>query len=211
MKKFNFFNKFKFVHKLKNEVVPFCGTAVDLGCGKKSPLIFFSRELQHSLGVDGHPAAIEQAKKDKIHSEYLTADVLAACRRLADNSFDCAMALDLIEHLEKREGEILLKEMQRIARKRVIIYTPNGFLRQIAFVDNEFQEHLSGWEAAEMKKLGFAVYGMSGLKILRKELGEIKYKPRLVWQFVSSLTQILVYYFPALAFQILCVKKLNKS
>lgn len=210
MKFFNFLNKFKFADKLKSEVVCVGGAVIDLGCGKSSPIKFFSNELKYSLGIDKHLVSVEDSIKAKIHTEYVVSDILEACRNVADNSFDCALALDIIEHLEKRNGEALLNEMARIAKKRVIIYTPNGFLRQAAFENNEAQKHLSGWNAKEMKDLGFKVYGMSGLKILRKELGEIKYKPRLVWQFISSLTQILVYYFPGFAFQILCVKKLNK-
>lgn len=204
------FEKFHFQKKLMQEVAPYSKTLLDLGCGRNSPVKFFSNELKYSLGVDSHQASIEESRKHKIHTEYIESDILEACRNIADNSFDCALALDLIEHLEKKDGEKLLKEMERIAKKRIIIYTPNGFLRQTALENNDAQKHISGWNAKEMKNLGFNIYGMSGLKILRKELGEIKYKPHFVWQFISSLTQILAYYFPVLAFQVLCVKNLNK-
>lgn len=202
----DFFNKFRFVEKLERQIVGDCATAVDFGCGKDSPIKFFSNKLKYSLGVDGHPASVEASKKSKIHSEYIVSEILEAGRRLMDNSFDCALALDVIEHLKKEDGRELLKEMERIAKKKIIIYTPNGFLKQSVFDNNPAQEHLSGWNAGEMKKIGFKVYGMSGLRVLRKELGEIKYKPRFFWRFISRLTQIPAYYFPNLAFQILCVK-----
>jgi len=211
MKIKNILNKFVFARKLESEVVGKCATAIDLGCGKDSPLKFFSNELKYSLGVDSHMPSIASSMKSGIHSEYIASDILETCRKITDNSFDCALALDLIEHLEKEDGEKLLKEMARIAKKRIIIYTPNGFLKQTVFEDNQAQKHLSGWSVKEMKKFGFKVYGMSGLKILRKEMGEIKYRPRLIWRFISFLTQVPVYFLPTLAFQILCVKTLNKT
>lgn len=204
------FEKFHFQKKLKQEVVNGGKTLLDLGCGKNSPINFFSSELDYGLGVDSHQASVDVSKKLGIHSEYIVSDILAACRNIADNSFDCALALDVIEHLYKVDGFKLLNEMERIARKKIIIYTPNGFLKQDVFEDNQAQRHLSGWSAGEMKSLGFKVYGMSGLKILRKEMGELKYRPRWFWRSISSLTQIPAYYFPRFAFQILCVKNLNK-
>ncbi len=208
--KINFFNNFKLAKKLESEVVGRCATVIDLGCGKASPVKFFSGRLKYSLGVDSYPPSITASAKAGIHSEYLNSDILEACAKLADNSFDGALALDAIEHFKKAEGVKLLKEMERIAKKIVIVYTPNGFLNQTVLDNNQAQEHLSGWSAAEMKSLGFKVYGMSGLKFLRKELGEIKYWPRPFWLLISRLSQFPAYYFPAVAFQILCVKKLNK-
>lgn len=211
MKINNFLKKFRFVYKLKTEVISKCETVIDLGCGKSSPINFFSHELKYSLGIDSHLASIQESMKTKIHNEYLMADILEACIRIPNNSFDCALALNVIEHLEKGDGEKLIKEMERIARKKIIIYTPNGFLKQNVFEDNPFQKHLSGWRAKEMKKMGFNLYGMCGLKTLKKEFGEIKYKPRLFWKFISSLSQILTYYFTDFSFMILCVKKLDKA
>jgi len=210
MKTNNFLGKFKFVHKLRSEVIGAAGTIIDLGCGKSSPVKFFSDELAYSLGVDSHPASIADSKSLKIHSAYVLSDILEACRKIGDNSFDCALALDVIEHLDKADGKKLLNEMERIAKRKVIIYTPNGFLKQEVFENNQAQKHLSGWSSEEMKSFGFNVYGMSGLRILRQEMGEIKYRPRFAWRLISSLTQIPAYYLPTLAFQILCVKDLNK-
>ncbi|OGF32079.1 hypothetical protein A3H09_03100 [Candidatus Falkowbacteria bacterium RIFCSPLOWO2_12_FULL_45_13] len=205
-----FFNKFRLIEKLKSEIVGVCDTVVDLGCGRNSPIKAFSSQLIYSLGIDSHPASIADSWQAKIHNAYLAADLFDACRKMADNSFAGALALDVIEHLEKNDGRRLIGEMIRIAKKKVIIYTPNGFLKQDRLPDNPAQEHLSGWSAEEMGRLGFKVYGMSGFKFLRQERGGLKYRPRLIWRPISSLTQIPAYYLPRLAFQILCVKTLNK-
>jgi ubiquinone/menaquinone biosynthesis C-methylase UbiE len=44
-----------------------------------------------------------------------------------DRSFDVVMSLDVVEHLEEKDARMLINEMERIARKKVIIYTPKEF------------------------------------------------------------------------------------
>jgi hypothetical protein len=65
-------------------------------------------------------------------------------------------AADLIEHLGKEDGFRLLEHMELIARKVVVIVTPNGFIAQHLTDGNPLQIHRSGWTAHEMKALGYA-------------------------------------------------------
>lgn len=198
--------KYHLYHKIKDEALGSSATLLDLGCGKNSPVKGFAKSLSYSLAVDSYAPYLEESRAKKIHSAYIRGDILTECRKMPNNSFDCVMALDVIEHFEKIDGFKLLAEMERLARKKIIIYTPNGFLKQTAFGGNGVQRHLSGWTAEEMRRLGFKVYGMSGLKFFRKEFGEIRFRPVFFWRIVASVTQIFAYYFPGLSFQILCVK-----
>ena len=203
-------DNFHFHKKLKNEILASSSTVLDLGSGKESPIKDFSKKLKYSLGVDNYLPYIEQSKKLKIHNKYLYSDILRACKDMSDNSFDCVIALDVIEHLNKENGKKLMKEMERIARKETIIYTPNKFLSQKKFDGNIKQEHLSGWSVNDMKRVGYKVFGMSGFKFLRGGKGEVRYKPNFLWQKISSATQIVSYFFPITAFQLFCVKKINQ-
>ncbi|MFH1523134.1 MAG: methyltransferase domain-containing protein [Patescibacteria group bacterium] len=207
----SFFDNFHFHKKLEKEVFNNCITLLDLGCGKKSPIELFSKKIEYSLGVDGFEPYINESKKAKIHSEYMLSNVLGACEKFSNNSFDCVMALDLIEHLSKSDGEKLIKAMERIARKIVVIYTPNGYLKQEKFDENIGQFHLSGWKVEEMKNIGYKVFGMSGLKIFRKEEGEIKWQPKFFWGKVASVSEFIAFYFPKTSFQILCIKNVSKK
>ncbi len=198
--------KFHFLDKLEEETLLAGSKALDLGCGKQSPIKFFSNKLKYSLGVDNYEQYIALSKSQNIHTDYIISDVLEACEKIKTNSFDCVLALDLIEHLSRNDGLKLIKEMERVAKHKLIIYTPNGYLAQGILDDNRHQHHLSGWKVGEMKKLGFKVFGMSGLKFLRKEEGKIKWRPIFFWQKISSFTQLFVYFFPQLSFQILCIK-----
>ena len=86
----------------------------------------------------------------------------------ADKRFDGCVALDVIEHLPKPDGLDLLQQMEALARKRVIFFTPNGFMPQRSR-NGDLQEHLSGWSVDDFEGLGYTVVGMCGPKTLRGE------------------------------------------
>jgi len=88
------------------------------------------------------------------------------------------MALDVIEHLAKEDGLRLMRAMEKISRRKVIFFTPSGFLPQCHLEKNDLQEHLSGWEVAEMKQHGYQVIGMLGPKALRGEFHNLKWRPK---------------------------------
>tara|TARA_Y100000310_G_scaffold129165_1_gene128308 strand:- start:449 stop:1018 length:570 start_codon:yes stop_codon:yes gene_type:complete len=44
----------------------------------------------------------------------------------ADNSFDVVLCLDGVEHLEQQDGEKLVERIEKIANKKVIIFTPEN-------------------------------------------------------------------------------------
>jgi hypothetical protein len=115
----------------------------------------------------------------------------------------------LIEHLNKKDGLKLISMMEKIARKKVIIFTPNGFLKQGALYDNPWQVHKSGWTAKEMQKKGYKVIGMNGCKPLRGELTLCKLKPRIIGDRIADLTQIITRHTPKHAFQIFCIKDMQ--
>ena len=137
-----------------------------------------------------------------------------------NNSFDAVIMLEVIDHMEESEGMEVLKKLEKWARKKVIIYTPNGFFPQKVVDNNPLQVHLSGWDIPKMKSLGFNKFkGLAGLKNLRAEIDHetmgddlfisMKYKPKFLWFIIATLSQILTYRLPNLAFGLFCVKTKN--
>ena len=183
-------------------------TLLDLGCGYPSPIKSFSSRL-YSVGVDLFEPSINKSKADRIHNEYKKLSVLDAVNEFPEKSFDCVLASDLIEHLTKEDGNKLINDMEKLASKKVIIFTPNGFLDQPAHSGNDHQKHLSGWSVDEMRERGYKVIGINGWKPLRKEFSLFRFKPMLLWLLISDITQVFVKRFPKQAFAILCVKKIN--
>lgn len=182
---------------------------LDVGCGDNSPVQFLSDRLQ-TVGVDLFEPSIEKSKAKDIHSDYVKIDVLEIENYFGKNTFDVVLASDLIEHITKEDGENLISQMENIARDKVIIFTPNGFLPQGEIDKNPWQVHRSGWHAEEMRKKGYTVYGINGHKSLRGEYSRIKYRPKLFWRVLSDFTQLFLKNRPDTAFQILCVKELQK-
>lgn len=84
------------------------------------------------------------------------------------NSYDLVVAFDLIEHLSREEGYLLLYEIDRIAEHASVIFTPNGFVWQPPTPRNSFDAHVSGWTPAELKSLGWKkIKGHVGAKAFR--------------------------------------------
>jgi len=196
-----------YLYYIKKEIQG-CKSVLDLGCGYNSPLRFIKKDF-YSVGVDLFKDYLSKSQENKIHDHYYNINVLDIDKQFKEKSFDAVIALDLIEHLNKEDGLKLLKLMEKIAERKVIIFTPNGFLKQGKYDNNEFQEHKSGWDSREMKKLGYNVIGINGLKNLRGGYSTVKYNPRALWTLISDITQIMTRYFPRYAFQILCIKKIN--
>ncbi len=180
----------------------------EVGCGLSSPIQWL--ELKRVVGVDRYAPALAEARRRGAYDELQLCDVRDIGRRLAPKQFNACVALDVIEHLTKEEGRQLLCDMERLASKKVIVFTPNGFLPQTG-TGEDFQTHLSGWETGEMQSLGYKVEGVLGWKVLRGEQHGLRFRPRTLWSIVSYLTQLsYTRSHPHKAAALLCVKTLSE-
>jgi hypothetical protein len=162
---------------------------LDLGCGNNSPLLNIT--CNFVLGLDiyfykstvGSDAIGTRSKEVRYYKKKCDLRYLGSSYDY--KSFDVCCLIDVIEHFKKESGINLLKNSENIARKVVIVSTPNGYLEQH---DNRpFFDHLSGWTVDEFKSLGYKVIGFGGLKCLRGKYNTLKYKPRFLWGLVSLL------------------------
>jgi predicted TPR repeat methyltransferase len=196
------------VEILKENILFDCESILDVGCGvtQNSPLLHIAPKMKKVVGIDLFEPSIEKNKKDMVYSEYHLADAMAIGDMFDENSFDCIVATDLLEHLSALEGLKFLEMAKKIAKKKVIIFTPNGYINQEPYDNNIYQIHKSGWSVSKLKAQGFhKIYGINGLKILRGEEARIKFKPESVFFRISLLTNPIVKNHPNLAFQLLGV------
>lgn len=184
-----------------------CRTVLDLGCGHHSPLQVC--DVPFSVGVELFEPSMLESRRAGIHSQYIRGDVTRICFK--PRSFDAVIAVEVLEHLTKEEGGMLLRRMEEWARKKVVITTPNGYLPQDAYDGNPLQEHRSGWDVEALKSLGFQVRGSAGWKALKGRKGYARYRPAFFWNRVSDLTQPIVYRFPRFAFQLVAVKTISEA
>jgi ubiquinone/menaquinone biosynthesis C-methylase UbiE len=206
-------------------------SVLDVGCGFNNPAMSwiyakFGRANILSVGVDMFEPYLEVSIKNKVHDQYYQMDVREGLQVFGDKSFDLVIAIDLIEHMTKEEGLALIKEMERIAKKRVLISTPNGFVVNriedspavLQMSDgtkvkdfNQLMNHQSGWTVGEFRKLGYTVKGTIGSKWLfwlmtghdPKRINQFhgKYKRLLL-----ALSQVITYHVPSQAHQLVCWK-----
>lgn len=180
-------------------------SVLEVGCGKTPNMKWLG--IENSTGLDGFAPYLEQARREKLHKELVLGDARELEKYFKPGQFDTVIALDLIEHLPKEDGLRMMKSMERIAGRKVVIFTPSGFLPQRSYDDNSLQEHLSGWEASEMQQWGYHVIGLLGPKKLRGEIHFLKWRPKIFWGMVSLLAHFLwTRWDPANAAAILCVK-----
>jgi SAM-dependent methyltransferase len=183
-----------------------CESVLDVGCGNESSLRYLG--LKHLAGIEGYEPSFQMAKAAKTHDELFLGDVRDIDRLFKPGQFDACVALDLIEHLTKEDGLKLMESLERVAAKKVVFFTPKGFLPQRHADNDDLQAHLSGWEPSEMEARGYKVTGILGPKFIRGQWHRIKYRPRALWGLVSLMGHLLVTrWLPNHAAAILCVKE----
>ena len=98
---------------------------LDLGCTAGAITHFLSTFGCDSVGVDAEPRAIERARSLFPELSFDVADVAAL--PYVDESFDKAVAGDLVEHLDDATLAGMLAESRRVLRPggTLSIYTPN--------------------------------------------------------------------------------------
>ncbi|MCM8757678.1 MAG: class I SAM-dependent methyltransferase [Candidatus Omnitrophica bacterium] len=192
-----------------------CYSVLDLGCGYNSLLKY--QRLKFSVGVDYFMPYLLESKNKSIHNFYIRADVKSV--EFRPSSFDAVLLLNVLEHLKKEEALKVLEKAFRIAKRKVILITPNGYLKQVSSKENPLQEHQSGWQVKELLNLGFKPYGLAGFKFFRKDIhyedrtqyikmatSTMRFKPALFWLLFAEATQIIAWLFPQYTFEVFYVK-----
>jgi len=84
--------------------------------------------------------------------------------KFIDESFDIVLCIDVLEHLELQQALSAIDHMKRIARKKVIIYTPSSFSTNEQNVentwglgDNPHQMHKCFLEPKMLQNMGFEI------------------------------------------------------
>lgn len=134
-------------------------TVLDVGCGVGETLKDLSCPIK--IGIDAHRPYLEHAKCGE---QFIKINFMAERLRelFLPNSLDSVTLIDVIEHFEKDVAFHVLCQVEEIATKRVIVFTPRGFFQQFD-VDHYglggelYQRHRSGWEVEDFQKLGYNV------------------------------------------------------
>jgi Methyltransferase domain len=191
------------------QAVPRGASLLDVGCGSSTPFAAIRDVIGDLTGIEVHHEAVEASRRLGAHDRIIEGDIRKLANQFAPDSFDVVAAIDVLEHLTHEEGAALLDDMAKIARRRVIVFTPNGFVSQTARGGNPWQVHRSGWGVDEFRGRGYRVVGVHGLRALRAEEAELRFRPRRAWALVSDLTAPIARRAPRLAFHLLATRDLS--
>lgn len=153
-------------HWIINKELDKYKTILDIGCGNGSFMYMFNQNKNYEItGVDIFKPSVMAARRTGIYKRVLAQDI----RKLNFNkkSFDMAISNHVIEHLNKQDGFKLLKDMENMAKKKVIVITPMGEFEQDEYGGNKYQKHKSSWYSQDFIKLGYRVIGQ-GLNIYNR-------------------------------------------
>jgi len=185
---------------------------LDVGCGKGFTMKIikkrFRRKRIFTVGVDQFAPYLRYCMKEMTHDILINTNIESL--PFKDKSFDVILCLEVIEHLKKEDALRIIENLRKLARKQVIISTPVGVCHQEEIDNNPCQRHESSWNPEEFKKLGFKVRG-SGLRRLYLKQGH--FTSGFIRNLAFSLSYVfpLAYFFPKLAFQMVCVYSCNKN
>jgi ubiquinone/menaquinone biosynthesis C-methylase UbiE len=130
---------------------------LDIGCGrgKWGYLLKISHKPpSYIVGGDIELNNLLYVKEHKIYDDVVLLDGRHLPFR--DNSFDCVLAFEVIEHMKKEDGIKLLNEAERVAKEKVIVSTP---LLGARYYYNE-EHHISKWTVSDLHKRGYKVRGV---------------------------------------------------
>jgi len=187
-------------------------TILDVGCGDGSFIALLNKDKKFEvIGIDAYKPYLAKAKKTGVYKKLILGDV----RKLPfkEKSFDIVLCSQVIEHLKKEEGEELIRDLEKTAKRQVIVATTVGFFPYEPFEgkdENPLQVHQSGWEPKEFEKRGYKVYGQgAGFVYGRKRI--VRPLPQLLqipFFGLSYCLSPLFYFFPKHAAHMICVKNL---
>ncbi|MDQ7092664.1 class I SAM-dependent methyltransferase [Desulfosporosinus sp. PR] len=142
-----------------NELLLGSNTVLDVGCGMGATLK--GLRCPFKIGVDAHRPYLEKAD---LGEQFIKINYRA--ERISElflpKSLDSVTLIDVIEHLDKEIGLDVLRQVEEIAVKKVIVFTPRGFFHQNDFDHyglggEAYQRHRSGWEVEDFQKLNYNI------------------------------------------------------
>lgn len=158
---------------------------IDIGCGRGviGALARIYRNPKRLVGIDAFRPYLNFCSHHSFYDELYHYDLTKTSLFFEDKEFDVATCIEVLEHIPKSSGENLLNELERIAKK-VIITTPNGFLKQEALEGNAFQKHVSHWSVTDFTDRGYNVKGFGYFNIFGRK---IKYLSFLLSKFSYAM------------------------
>lgn len=130
---------------------------LDIGCGIGIPTR--GVKAKFIIGVDAYQPYCEKCR-DFCLPLHIDASESTFQTMFLDKSIDIVLLLDVLEHFEKPDAERLIDLAERVARKFIIVYTPEDFLTQEqdnwGLGGDKWQKHRCGFKREDFIERGYA-------------------------------------------------------
>lgn len=182
---------------------------LDVACGDGQFMSMINANHKYTVtGIDTFSPYLKIAAATGVYTKLVKGDIQHLPFR--PRQFDICFCSQAIEHLTKKQGFILMDNLAKIARQRVVFITPAGDMPQDPYDGNVHQKHISTWSARDFSLQGYKVVGQ-GLKILYgsgnavKKWGLFSY----LFSLISLLAGPLLAVKPDWGVYLFCVKDIN--
>ena len=147
---------------------------LDVGCGGT----IYENNREHDwwnyfncrkrVGIDIWPREIEWRRTHFPSDMFLVMDALDVDRCFPEDSFDIVHCQNVVEHFPKDKACELIRKMEAIAKKQVILGTPIGFRQNMAELreKNPFEEHKCVFTEKELENLGYTMTTIKNLYMI---------------------------------------------
>lgn len=129
------------------DITPKVGGGVE---GRRKP------KAQWAITIDGIEGFAEYLTPvhDYAYNQIFIGNAMKILPTIADRSYELVLAIDIIEHLDKADGEFFAHHLRRIASRMALISTPKSFIEQQVEA-NPLEDHRSLWSRDDLQRLGF--------------------------------------------------------
>ncbi|OGC76065.1 MAG: hypothetical protein A2Z27_04170 [candidate division Zixibacteria bacterium RBG_16_50_21] len=101
-------------------------------------------------GIEGFPPYLSDLQRF-IYNRLIEGDISSSLAGFEDQSYDLALAIDILEHFQKEKGLLFLQECQRVARI-VLVSVPVSY-PQTALFGNPLETHRAEWTKKDFQRL----------------------------------------------------------
>ncbi len=148
-------------------------TFLDVGCGYGKWGFLLKKyadptQPRHVTGLDLFEPHVKALQADGIYDEVHVGDATAL--PFPDKSFDTVIACEVLEHLPREQGEVLIRELRRVARLCFVVSTPGfpclrgGSDTLDGFNPHEAHQHIYSYK--DFSSLGFTqIIGVGCLRM----------------------------------------------
>ena len=131
------------------------GSVLDLGmgCGNYGRVLRRAGVAAELTGVEVWPE-YRNPRWERYYDHSLQADVREFLSTVDLASYDVLLLIDVLEHMERDEGQRVLDQMRKVARVGFVISTPISRYPQPGWYGNPHEVHRYFWSDEELREQG---------------------------------------------------------